>query len=406
MRTIFAETSAGHWTKIGDLGLTSGELWARLNGCRLKYRKGPVKLVCEDPYWALLATYVLGDGDLARNSQVRFYDNEKATLTTIRDMFSEKYGYSFPRPVYEENQYGRGQWVIRTRHAAIHFVLTEYFDVPIGRKKLTSTISERVAGSHSLEVQYAALAGMFSSDGYVNCNRTRGRFSVSVCILTAVSRIKVRRVVRMLYELGFHPFVSVTRFHNPLSGRETTAYAAVVNRHDEVVGLFFRLCPYLLKLSRTKRWMEFIGDRDFYKRIRVRSPLTQLFLRKAAMEISGNSYRYLHVLVSLAREQGIEISRWGGAKHWTRGRGGSSIPLAVLVECCRTLRKDVLDYVPIEFGALLWLNGVISYPTLIRLRGVTPLLKIEGLVKLRASQNEEHLPARLEAKNEMYVPLK
>ena len=137
MRTIFAETSSGRWTNIADLGLGQNELWKAIDGCRLRYRRSPVRVVCDDPYWALLATYVLGDGDLARNSQVRFYDNEKATLNTIRDMFSEKYGYSFPNPVYEENQYGRGQWVIRHRHAAIHFILTEYFAVPIGRKKLT-----------------------------------------------------------------------------------------------------------------------------------------------------------------------------------------------------------------------------------------------------------------------------
>jgi hypothetical protein len=336
----------------------------------------------------------LGDGDLSRESGVRFYDNEKATLTAIRDMFSKRFGYSFPHSVYEKNQYGRGQWVIRTRHAAIHFVLREYFGVPVGRKKLTSTISERIVGSQNPEVKYAALAGMFSSDGNVNCNRKHGRFSVKVSVLTAVSRRKIKRVVSLLSELGFNPFVSSSRFRNPLTGRMTTSYGVIVHRHSEVASLFFRLFPYLLKPSRTKRWMELIGDRDFYKRIRLPSLLTQLFLRKAAMKIVASSYRYLHVLVSLAREQGIEISRWGGVKHWTSDRW-SSIPLAVLVECCRILGKDVLDYVPIEFAGLLWLNGVISYPRLIRLRGVTALLEMEELMRLKSNQNEKYLRARL-----------
>jgi hypothetical protein len=379
LRTIFAETSSGRWTNIADLGLEQNELWKEIDGCRLRYRRGPVRVVCDDPYWALLATYVLGDGDLARNSQVRFYDNEKATLNTIRDMFSEKYGYSFPSPVYEENQYGRGQWVIRTRHAAIHFVLTEYFNVPIGRKKLPSTISERVASSPNPEVKFAALAGMFSSDGYVNCNRTGGRFSVSVCLLTAVSGVKAQRASKMLHQVGFHPFVSVTHFHNPLSHRETTAYAVVVNRHAEVVKLFFRLFPYLVKPSRTKRWMELIGDGDFYRRIKLRSPSAQLFLRKAAMKIAGNSYRYLHVLVTLAREQGIEISRWGGVKHWTSDRG-CSIPLAILVECCRILGEDVFDYVPVEFGVLLWLHQMMSYRRLVAQRHIEPLLPLDDML--------------------------
>ncbi len=338
-----------------------------------------MKLVCDDPYWALLATYVLGDGDLARNSQVRFYDNEKATLTTIRDMFYEKYGYLFPSPVYEENQYGRGQWIIRTRHAAIHFVLTEYFLIPVGRKKLTSTISERIACNQNPEVKYAALAGMFSSDGYVNCNRKDGRFSVSVCLLTAVSRVKAQRARSVLRQLGFHPFVSVSTFHNPLSHRETTAYAIVVNRHAEVVELFFRLFPYLVKPSRTKRWMELIGDADFYRRIRIGSPSARLFLRKAAMKIAGNSYRYLHVLVSIAGEQGIEISRWGGAKHWTSCRG-CSVPLAVLVECCKILGEDVFDHIPVEFGALLWLHRMISYRRCVALRRIEPLLPLDNIL--------------------------
>lgn len=281
--------------------------------------------------------------------------------------------------MYEENQYGRGQWVIRTRHAAIHFVLTEYFNVPIGRKKLTSTISERVASSRNVEVKFAALAAMFSSDGYVNCNRTDGRFSVSVCLLTTVSSVKAQRARSMLRRLGFHPFVSVSTFHNPLSRRETTAYAVVVNRHTEVVELFFRLFPYLVKPSRTKRWMELIGDEDFCKRIRLRSPSAQLFLREAAMKIAGNSYRYLHVLVSLAREQGIEISRWGGVKHWTSGRG-SSIPLAILVECCRILGVDVFNYVPVEFAVLLWLRRIISYKRFVALRGIEPLLPLDNMI--------------------------
>jgi len=103
--------------------------------------------------------------------QVRFYDNEKATLEALRTMFCNKYGYSFPDPVYEENQYGRGEWIVRTKHAAIHFVLSEYYGVPIGRKKLTSTISGRVTNSWNPEVKFAALAGMLSSDGYVNCKK-------------------------------------------------------------------------------------------------------------------------------------------------------------------------------------------------------------------------------------------
>lgn len=392
MRTIFAETSAGHWTRIADLGLGRSDLWNAIDGCRLRYHRGPVKLVCDDPYWALLATYVLGDGDLARNSQVRFYDNEKATLTTIRDMFYEKYGYLFPSPVYEENQYGRGQWIIRTRHAAIHFVLTEYFLIPVGRKKLTSTISERIAGNQNPEVKYAALAGMFSSDGYVSCNRVGGRFSVRVCVLTAVSQRKILRVARLLRKLGYHPYVSTSCFHNPLNGREITAFAVIVHRHAEVVGLFFHLFPYLLKPFRTRQWMRLIANGDFYKRIRLRSPEAHLILREAAMKTAGNSYRYLHVLAAVARENGIKVERWGGVKHWTCDRQGSTIPLAVLVECCRILGKNVLEYVPVEFGTLLWLRGVIDYSALVSLRRVKPLLKLEELRGTRQVTPRAELP--------------
>ena len=378
MRTMFAETSPCHWTKLVESDLSVDRFWDRIDGCRLRYRKVPVRFFREDPYWSLLATYVLGDGDLTRHSQVRFFDNEKETLKTISDVFAKRYGYSFPEPVFEENQYGRGQWIIRTRHAAIHFVLSEYFNVPIGRKKLTSTISSRVAFSKNLEVKYAALAAMFSSDGYVNCNRRDGRFSVSVCLLTAVSGVKVRTAASMLRQLGFHPFISASTFYNPLSHRETTAYAVVVNRHAEVVELFFRLFPYLVKPSRTKRWMEFISDPDFYTRIRLRSSSSRLFLRKAAIEIAGNSYRYLHVLVSIAREQGMEISRWGGVKHWTN-TNGCSIPLNMLVQCCNIVQEDVFDAIPPEFGGLLWLQGIISYRRLVTLRGVEPLLHLDNL---------------------------
>lgn len=382
MRTIFAATSSGDWISIGHLGARGDTLWRRIDGCRLRYRKVPVRFLRDDPYWSLLATYVLGDGDLTKHSQVRFYDNEEATLTTISEMFSERYGYSFPKPVYQENQYGRGEWIIRTRHAAIHFVLSEYFGIPTGRKKLTSTISDRVVSSRNREVKFAALAGMFSSDGYINCNRKNGRFSVSVCLLTTVSNAKAERAARMLRQLGFHPFLSVSQFHNPLSRRETTAFAVLVNRHAEVVRLFFRIFPYLVKPSRTKRWMELIGDENFYRRIRLSSPSARLFLRNAAIEIAGSSYRYLHVLVSIAREQGVEITRWGGTKHWT-SRRGCSIPLAILAECCRILGADVFDYIPVEFGVALWLHQVISYKRLVDLRGVEPLLPLEDMVSIR-----------------------
>ena len=380
MRTIFAETTHGQWVRLADLCPRRDGIWNQIDGCRLRYRKAPVRFLCDDPYWALLAAYVLGDGDLGSNSRVRFYDNEEATLAALRDMVSSRYGYLFPAPVYEKNQFGRGQWVIRTRHAAIHFLLTEYFGIQVGRKKLTSTISENVASSKNPEVKYAALAGMFSSDGYVNCNRKRGRFSVRVGVLTAVSRRKIKRVASLLGELGFHPYVSSSRFRNPFTGRMISAYGVIVQRHSEVADLFFRLSPYLLKPSRTNRWMGLIGDRDFYKRIRLRSPSGKLVLRKAAMKVAGNSYRYLHILVWLAREQGMEISRWGGIKHWTSGRD-DSIPLAVLVECCRILGEDVLDHVPVEFGALLWLHGVVSYRRFVAVRGVDPILHLDETVQ-------------------------
>jgi len=182
--------------------------------------------------------------------QVRFYDNEKATLEALRTMFCDKYGYSFPGPVYEENQYGRGEWIVRTKHAAIHFVLSEYYGVPIGRKKLTSTISGRVTNSWNPEVKFAALAGMLSSDGYVNCNRRNYRFGVNAGLLTTVSAKKARAAAKLVRTLGFHCYVSVSTFQNPFTRRSTTSYNVVVNRRTEVVALFFRLFPYLLKPPR------------------------------------------------------------------------------------------------------------------------------------------------------------
>jgi hypothetical protein len=99
---------------------------------------------------------------------------------------------TLPAPVYEENQYGRGQWVMRTKQAAIHFVLNQYFGIPVGRKKLTSIISRRVISTQNQEVKFAALAGMLSSDGYINSNRKVGRFGVNVGLLTTVSAVLLR----------------------------------------------------------------------------------------------------------------------------------------------------------------------------------------------------------------------
>jgi signal recognition particle subunit SEC65 len=292
-------------------------------------------------------------------------------------MFLGKFGYSFPNPVYEENQYGRGEWAIRTRHAALHFVLSQYFGLPIGRKKLTSTISKRVTGSRNPEVKFAALAGMFSSDGYINSNRRDGRFGVNVCLVTTVSSRKANETARLIRQLGLHCFVTVSKFRNPFTHRQTTAYAVIVNRRAEVVGLFFRLFPYLAKPSRTRRWMELLSDADFYRRVIFRSPRAHLILRKAAIKAAGNSYRYLHVLVKLADVHGIHVRRWSGAKHWTTGK--SAVPLPVLVDCCNILEEDVLNHVPTDFAALLWLHRVLSFERLLSLRTANPLLNLKEL---------------------------
>jgi hypothetical protein len=121
-----------------------------------------------------------------------------------------------------------------------------------------------------------------------------------------------------------------------------------------------------------------MADQEFWKRIRLRSRQTQLFLREAAVKIAGNEYRYLHVLVSIAHGQGIEITKWSGVKHWTSDRD-CSFPLVVLVECCRLLGKDVLDYIPKEFAVLLWLHDVIDYPRLVSLRQIQPVLRLNEL---------------------------
>jgi hypothetical protein len=379
MRTIFAETRSGRWISIPDLGLKGDKLWRRIDGCRLRYRKAPVRFLRDDSYWSLLATYVLGDGDLTKHSQVRFYDNERATLTTISDMFSKRFGYSFPKPVYEENQYGRGQWVTRTRHAALHFVLTEYFGIPVGRKKRTSTLSDRIVISRKAEVKYAALAGMFSSDGYVNCNRAGGRFSVRICLLTAVSERKILRVASLLRNLGYHPYISTSRFRNPLNGREITSYGVVVHRHTEVIRLFFQICPYLLKPFRTQQLMRFVMDERFFKRVRLHSPEAHSILREAAMKTAGSSYRCLHVLAELAHKYGV--------KHWTNTRGDYSAPFPVLAECCEVLGKDIVQCVPVELAPLLWLQGRISYKRFVALRRIEPLLHLDSMLRT----NHNHL---------------
>jgi len=129
-------------------------------------------------------------------------------------------------------------------------LLSEYYGVPIGRKKLTSTISGRVTNSWNPEVKFAALAGMLSSDGYVNCNRRNYRFGVNAGLLTTVSAKKARAAAKLVRTLGFHCYVSVSTFQNPFTRRSTTSYNVVVNRRTEVVALFFRLFPYLLKPPR------------------------------------------------------------------------------------------------------------------------------------------------------------
>lgn len=137
-------------------------------------------------YWALLASYVSGDGDLTRDSGVRFYDCERDTLDVIRKTVSEKLEYKFPRPSFQLNQYGRGEWVIKTRHSAVHFILTEFYRIPIGRKKRGASLLLPIV-SKNTEVKRAAIAGSISSDGYVSSYKSEGRFIPTIGVLSTVS---------------------------------------------------------------------------------------------------------------------------------------------------------------------------------------------------------------------------
>jgi len=222
-----------------------------------------------------------------------------------------------------------------------------------------------------------ALAGMLSSDGYVSSNRRDGRFGVSVCLVTTVSANKACTTARLLRILGFHCLVTVSKFKNPFTRRQTIAYGVIVNRRHEVVSLFFRIFPYLVKPSRTQRWIDLLGDPDFYRRVIMRSKAAHLLLRDAAIKRAGSSYRYLHVLVKLAASHGIEIRRWSGAKHWSSGK--SAIPLPVLVDCCNILGEDILNHIPSDLSVLLWLHRVLGYQRLISLRNVTPILKLDEM---------------------------
>jgi len=145
-----------------------------------------------------------------------------------------------------------------------------------------------------------------------------------------------------------------------------------------VVALFFRLFPYLLKPSRTQRWIDLLRDPDFYRRVIVRSKTAHLTLRNAAIKLAGNSYRYLHVLVKLAASHGIEIRRWSDAKHWTSGK--SAIPLPVLVDCCNILGEDIFNHIPTDLSVLLWLHRALGYHRLISLRNVMQILKLNEMI--------------------------
>ena len=140
--------------------------------------------------------------------------------------------------------------------------------------------------------------------------------------------------------------------------------------------------------------MKFMADIDFYKRVRLHSPHAYAMLRKAAMKTASSSYRYLHVLVKIAEEYGITVDRWGAVKHWTSCRGASSVPLAVVVECCRILGENVLGHVPVQFAPLLRLHGVMSYRRLVALRGVQPALSLDEIsvrcIKTRATDALPH----------------
>jgi len=96
------------------------------------------------------------------------------------------------------------------------------------------------------------------------------------------------------------------------------------------------------------------------------------------MKTSGHRRRYLHILVDIASFHGIGVDLWG-VKHWTKARRIGSVPLPVIVECCRILGENLLDYVSAQLAPLLWLHEAIDYGSLVALRGIEPVLDLERM---------------------------
>jgi len=382
VRKIFVEINPGSWKSIQELASTRGRLrtafWKRLDGGRLRYTHAPIRFFYDDPYWALLASYVSGDGDLTRDSGVRFYDRERDTLDVIRKTVSEKLEYEFPRPSFQLNQYGRGEWVIKTRHSAVHFILIEFYRIPIGRKKRGASLPLPILISKNTEVKRAAIAGSISSDGYVSSHKSKGRFIPTIGVLSTISAVKACAIYRLLKDLGYHSDMFTSTYPSPFTGRPVTQIGVVVHRHFEVVQLFFDTMPYLVKPSRVQKWLQLLADTDFYKRVRIRSPRIPPLLRKASMKTSGHRRRYLHILVDIASLHGIGVGLWG-AKHWTKTHRVGSVPLPVIVECCRILGENLLEYVSAQLAPLLWLHEAIDYGSLVALRGMEPVLDLERM---------------------------
>lgn len=381
---IFVEID-GSWFGVDGLievhgGLTA-EFWRELDGCRLRYRRKPIRFRVGDPYWILLAEYVDGDGDLTGEAGIRFYDEERETVELLRKAVSQYTEYELPNPFYWTNQYGRGEWAVQTRHSALHFVLNKFYQIPVGKKKRTFTISPRVKTSNSLEEKYAAVAGWISSEGYVNYRQAHGRFSTIIGVVSTVNEERAKAIHSTLQSLGYHPYVTSSTYPNPFTGKPVTQFTTAIRRHNEVISLFFHMFPYMVKPSRVRKWMALLREEAFYRRIRLWSKALPELLRKGAIAMSGSRYRYLHIIEQLAEKYGIVVERWGGVKHWTRCDEHTSIPLPIVAECCRILREDLFNYIPQEFAPVLWTQAVINYNELVKLRETTPLINLSEMLR-------------------------
>ncbi len=297
----------------------------------------------------LLIGWILTDGHLGEKDPVTISQKSKETLEELKSIIENQFDFENVN-IYPD----RDNWKLQISSLAFCEYLKFRYSLPFGKKANIIEVPKNIFDL-PIENKLAFITGCIEGDGsfstFIRKSR-KGTYRVPRIMINSNSKIFLEGIKNLLENFGITSTINSDR----------TKYKLSISRLENCVKLFYYIYPYMIAKMKISNFISSFSDRQILNILTIKNTRELIYEWKNNLD---NSWKILKKI--LENNYDYEVSF---KTIRLLGLSSNRSPLSAVIEACKTLNKDIFNYIPNWYVGILWLHKLISKNKFEEIRGL------------------------------------